>query len=187
MSQDEKPPEDSVSDSLQSSPSETQADSFDATENPGSAEGPPPITATAVDAEPQLVPSAETVDAEYAEAVLAEGENQSRPASSLSAALMAIPAPPLARNMENMSANGGAVGALVLGVWCLAGSLITNWSIINGLIGLLMGLWGLTSRKRKTALIGICLCLVGIFLSLVQANEIINTFLNAVDETEPLN
>ena len=89
--------------------------------------------------------------------------------------------------MENMSANGGAVGALVLGVWCLAGSLITNWSIINGLIGLLMGLWGLTSRKRKTALIGICLCLVGIFLSLVQANEIINTFLNAVDETEPLN
>ena len=97
--------------------------------------------------------------------------------------LLSIPLPSIAGNLENMSANGGAIGSLVLGLWCVAGSFITNWSMINGVIGLLMGFWGLTSRKQRTAWIGIALCFIGIFMSLVQVNELINTYLNTVDET----
>ena len=85
-------------------------------------------------------------------------------------------------NFENLAAKGGAVGALVLGIWCLAGSFITNWSIINGLIGLMMGFWGLTSRNKKMACIGIALCMTGIFLSLVQVSELINVYIDARDE-----
>jgi hypothetical protein len=97
--------------------------------------------------------------------------------------LLAIPAPLNAGNLENMSANGGAIGSLVLGVWCVIGSFITNWSIINGLLGLLMGLWGLTSRKKRTAWIGIALCVLGILMSLIQVNELIKMYLKVVDET----
>ncbi len=91
--------------------------------------------------------------------------------------------PALAHNFENLAAKGGAVGALVLGVWCFAGSFVTNWSIINGLLGLAMGFWGLTSKHKKMAWIGIALCLIGMFLSLVQVSELVNMYLNARDET----
>jgi len=90
--------------------------------------------------------------------------------------------PASARNFENLAAKGGAVGALVLGIWCFAGSFITNWSMINGLIGLMMGFWGLTSKNKKMAWIGIALCLAGMFLSLVQVSDLVNTYLNARDE-----
>jgi len=91
--------------------------------------------------------------------------------------------PPIPRSLQNISANGGAVGALVLGFWCLLGSFVTNWSIINGLLGLILGLWGLTSKKQKTAWIGIALCVLGILLSMVQISDIVNGWMNAVDET----
>ena len=106
-------------------------------------------------------------------------------------ALLATPAglgfsnaPPIASNMENMAANGGAVGALVLGIWVVLGSFITSWSLINGILGLVMGFWGLTSRKQRMAWVGIALCLVGIFMCLVEVNQVVNEYLNAVDETE---
>lgn len=91
-------------------------------------------------------------------------------------------APALSGNFENLAAKGGAVGALVLGIWCLAGSFITNWSVINGLLGLMMGFWGLTSRHKKMAWIGIAFCMIGILLCLVQVSEIISVYLNARDE-----
>lgn len=94
-----------------------------------------------------------------------------------------IAPPPLAKNLENLSANGGAVGALVLGIWCFLGSFITNWSIINGMLGLLLGAWGLTSRRKKTAWIGIALCTVGILLCLAEFSELINQWWYEVDDT----
>ena len=91
--------------------------------------------------------------------------------------------PPLATNLQNLSANGGAIGALVLGVWCFAGSFITNWSIINGILGLLLGTWGLTSRRKKTAWIGIALCTIGILLCLAEFSELVNKWWYEVDDT----
>lgn len=90
--------------------------------------------------------------------------------------------PPIAANLDNIAANGGAVGAFVLGIWSLAGVFITNWSIINSLLGLLLGFWGLTSRKRKMAWVGIFLCLLSIFLGMIQVSELINVYMNPVEE-----
>ncbi len=90
--------------------------------------------------------------------------------------------PPLARNLENMSAKGGAIGAVVLGLWCVAGSFVTNWSIINGILGILLGVWGLTSRNKRMAWFGLTLCLIGVFLSLIQVSELVNEYLNEVEE-----
>jgi len=92
-------------------------------------------------------------------------------------------APPTVGTLENMSANGGAIGALVLGLWCLAGSFVTNWSIINGVLGLMLGLWGLSSRKKKTAWLGIALCVIGSLLSLIQVSEIVSGYLTEVEES----
>ena len=86
-------------------------------------------------------------------------------------------------SLDNISANGGAVGALVLGIWSLVGVFITNWSIINGILGLLLGFWGLTSGKRRMAWIGIGLCVLSIFLSLIQVSESVDAYLNSVDES----
>ena len=91
--------------------------------------------------------------------------------------------PPLAKNLQNLSANGGAVGALVLGLWCFLGSFITNWSIINGILGLLLGAWGLTSQRKKTAWVGIALCTIGILLCLAEFSELINQWFYEVDDT----
>ena len=96
--------------------------------------------------------------------------------------LVATP-PPLATNLQNLSANGGAVGALVLGIWCFMGSFITNWSIINGILGLLLGTWGLTSQRKKTAWIGIALCTIGILLCLAEFSELVNKWMYEVDDT----
>ena len=91
--------------------------------------------------------------------------------------------PPVPRSLQNISANGGAVGAMVLGFWCLLGSLLTNWSLINGFLGLVLGLWGLSSQKKKTAWLGITLCVIGILMSTVQVSEMVNAWMNSVDES----
>ncbi len=86
-------------------------------------------------------------------------------------------------SLDNLSANGGAVGALVLGIWSIIGVFITNWSIINGVLGLLLGLWGLTSGKRRMAWIGIAFCLVSIFLAMIQVSDLVDAYLKTVDES----
>jgi len=131
-------------------------------------------------ADPEIVAS-EIVEVETEPTqVVYPDDPQSGTIGVFNASMYAPPA--LASNFENLAAKGGAVGALVLGIWCLAGSFITNWSIINGLLGLSMGFWGLTSRHKKMAWIGIVLCLAGIMLSLVQVSEFINIYMNARDE-----
>lgn len=99
-------------------------------------------------------------------------------------ASLAYSPPAIARNFENLAAKGGAVGALVLGIWCFAGSFMTNWSMLNGLIGITMGVWGLTSRHKKMAWIGIILCVLGIMLCMVQISELISTYFSTTNESE---
>ncbi len=90
--------------------------------------------------------------------------------------------PKISANLDNIAANGGAVGAVVLGIWSLIGVFVTSWSIINGLLGLLLGLWGLSSGRRRLAMLGILMCLASILLGLLQVGEILNTYMNPVDE-----
>lgn len=60
---------------------------------------------------------------------------------------------------ENFRAVGGAVGALVLGVFSLIGIWFTPWAMVNAVIGIFMSLWGLGSKKKRMASIGAGLCL----------------------------
>ena len=118
------------------------------------------------------------VEAEFAESEVVNAEVKSPISSEFG-----VP-PRLAPNLENLSANGGAVGAFVLGLWCFLGSFITSWSLINGVLGLPLGVWGLISRKKKTAWIGIVLCLIGSALCILQVGEWISLYFNAIDETQ---
>lgn len=63
---------------------------------------------------------------------------------------------------NTMAANGGAVAALALGIWSILGSFFSSLSIINSALGIALGLWGLTSRKKYIATTGILLCLLGV-------------------------
>lgn len=86
--------------------------------------------------------------------------------------------------LEGIAANGGAVGAFVLGIWTILGSFWTHWSLVNGILGLILGFWGLTSKRRRLALIGIVLCLVGVALSMISIGDIISDYLKTRQEEE---
>ena len=90
--------------------------------------------------------------------------------------------PPVATELEGIAANGGAVGALVLGIWSILGSLLTYWSLINGIMGLVLGVWGLTSKRPRTAWLGIFLCLIGTFMSMALVSEMIADFWRAAKD-----
>jgi hypothetical protein len=94
-----------------------------------------------------------------------------------------IPAPPVAAELEGIAANGGAVGAVVLGVWSILGSTLTSWSLINAVLGLAMGLWGLSSKRPRTAWIGIVLSVLGAFLSLAVVSEWVTGFWQTNDNS----
>jgi len=85
--------------------------------------------------------------------------------------------------LENIQAKGGAVGAIVLGTLAIAGSFLTGYSAINAVIGFLMGLWGLSSPKPKLALIGLVLCIVGGFLSVLDVSSAL-AWLNSPEPAE---
>ena len=103
-------------------------------------------------------------------------------APSTVAGILAAPAPmPVA--FQNLAAVGGAVGALVLGIWSIVGALLTPYSGINAVIGLLMGLWGLSSRKRWMAVVGIIASLAGLMMSVMEVSNIIATFWAPAEDT----
>lgn len=83
---------------------------------------------------------------------------------------------PIANELKNISANGGAVGAIVLGTWSILCSLITPFSAINALLALLLGTYGLTSQKKKLAVVGMLLGIIGGAMSLIETNEILNDY-----------
>ena len=137
-----------------------------------------PAVDAAVDAE--VVPEPDSGD--LPQATIVEASLASPTSYFKQTSIKQTSPPPIADNLDNIAANGGAVGALVLGIWSFLGAFITNWSIINGILGIVLGLWGLTSRRRRMALIGILLCLISIFLSLIQVGELVKIYMNPVDE-----
>ena len=76
----------------------------------------------------------------------------------------------LPAQFQNVAAKGGAVAAIVLGCLAIFGAFVTQWSIFNALIGLPLGLWGLKSNLFRTAMAGICFCVIGLLLCFTYAN-----------------
>ena len=116
--------------------------------------------------------NSQPIQAELVQAELVE------PTSAPTAELvMAPPNYQLPAGFENLSATGGAVGALVLGIWSILGSLLTPYAAINSILGIMLGFWGITStRKKRLALIGIVLSGIGLAMSLFEVSRIISLF-----------
>jgi hypothetical protein len=68
--------------------------------------------------------------------------------------------------IPNVAAIGGAVASCLLGTLALVGVLLTPFSIVNGVLAIPLGLWGLNSPKRRLALIGIGLGTAGIVVNI---------------------
>lgn len=82
---------------------------------------------------------------------------------------------------DSIAANGGAIASVVLGSWSVFGALFTVFSIVNSFSGMVLGAWGLTSRKKGLAVLGLILCVIGalacignvagMFLEVLEAQE----------------
>lgn len=83
-------------------------------------------------------------------------------------------APPVASEFEGIAANGGAVAAVALGVWTIFGSMLTHWAAINGIMGFVLGIWGLSSKRPRLAWLGIILCIIGVLMIATSVNDMIN-------------
>ncbi len=64
------------------------------------------------------------------------------------------------------ASNGGAIAALILGVFGLILSPLRFEGAIVGLVGLMMGIWGLYSQRRGWALAGLILCCLAIAIGM---------------------
>jgi len=85
-------------------------------------------------------------------------------------------------NIQNLAAVGGAVGALLLGIWSIVGATISPYASINAAVGILMGFWGISSPRKKMAIIGLVLCMIGLGLSVWEVNGVISNYLMQVEE-----
>lgn len=65
---------------------------------------------------------------------------------------------------QNIAAKGGAVAAVTLGLLTLFGAFVTQWSIFNAVVGIVLGIWGLKSPLKRTAWLGLSLCVAGLVL-----------------------
>ena len=117
----------------------------------------PPVTAEEVtQADEAEHAKAESADVVTAELSATSDEPNGNPAAQTSNVLP----------LENVAAKGGAVGSLVLGAWSIIGSFITPFSFINAILGLMLGLWGMSSNQPRLAFIGLGLSTVGLLCCL---------------------
>ena len=79
-------------------------------------------------------------------------------------------------NLQNISALGGAVGGLVLGGWSIICSLITYYGFINAILAILLGIYGLSSNRKKMSVIGIVLGVCGLLLCLMEINQSLSNY-----------
>lgn len=64
----------------------------------------------------------------------------------------------------SLTAMGGTIGSLVLGVFALVLALFRFEAALIALLGLILGIWGLYSPKRALALVAMLLCCLAIGL-----------------------
>jgi hypothetical protein len=89
----------------------------------------------------------------------------------------------LDQELSNLSATGGAVGGFVLGLWSIVCSLITYFGFINAGLAILLGIYGLSSSRKRLAMVGILLGVCGLMMSLMEINEIVGDYLLNQQET----
>lgn len=65
-------------------------------------------------------------------------------------------------SVQRLSAKGGAVGSVLLSLFGLAGLMISPYSVVNVLMAILFGLWGLQSPLRLIAKLGLGLAALGL-------------------------
>ena len=119
--------------------------------------------------EAEVVPVATEPTGGTAEVVYSPSVATSLQPQFRSATAIAPPPSPL----ENLAAKGGAVGAIVLGTLALFGSFITSYAVLNSMLGLMMGVWGLQSTHKRMAGFGILLCLVAAFFCVVEISSLL--------------
>jgi hypothetical protein len=89
----------------------------------------------------------------------------------------------------SLTAMGGTIGSLVLGLFALVLALFRFEAALIALLGLVLGIWGLYSHKRALALVAMLLCCLAIGLgSYTGANQLYVYYKNRqpiVDEYNP--
>ena len=89
----------------------------------------------------------------------------------------------------SLTAMGGTIGSLVLGLFALALALFRFEAALIALLGLILGIWGLYSQKRSLALFAMLLCCLAIGLgSYTGAKQLYVYYKNrqpVVDEYDP--
>ncbi len=68
--------------------------------------------------------------------------------------------------LRAQTANGGAVTSVFLGCWAILFSFLSYLSIVNAVLGMAFALWGLSSGKRRLAMAGFGLSLLGLVLTI---------------------
>ena len=87
---------------------------------------------------------------------------------------------------ESISSVGGAVASVFLGILALAGSFLTVFSAINTVLGFGLGIWGLTSPRKRMAVTGITLCVIGFVVPLVLGSLDLREMWKSNQEVDPL-
>ena len=157
-------------------------------------DGRPPVRATAADLAP-------------VEAVVLDENQPAGGASAFGGAAAAplVPTSPAAAQMRrlattstadlidakrtSLTAMGGTIGSLVLGLFALMLALFRFEAALIALLGLVLGIWGLYSNKRGLALFAMLLCCLAIGLgSYTGAKQLYVYYKNRqplVDEYDP--
>ena len=69
---------------------------------------------------------------------------------------------------EDFAARGGAVASLLLGIFSVCGSFLSPLAAINSVPGIFLAMWGISSRKKRIAITGMSLCVVGIAIFIIK-------------------
>lgn len=119
------------------------------------------------------------------------------PAHPVSPYAMPRPKPPAApmgahlveSHRQSLIAMGGTVTSLILGVFGLTLAVFRFEGAVIALIGLLMGVWGLYSRRRNWALLAMLLCAAAITLGTYRGVRDLYIYIKEnqpVEATEPV-
>lgn len=113
---------------------------------------------------------AEIVDAEIVPAVLVDG-NSTHASEAPTSAHLDSPGHEESRfdtDVNRLSAKGGAVGGLLLGLLGLVGMAFSSYSIFNVLMAIAFSIWGLKSPLRRTAIAGLLIAFAGLVFFFVK-------------------
>ncbi|MCA9216576.1 MAG: DUF4190 domain-containing protein [Planctomycetales bacterium] len=78
---------------------------------------------------------------------------------------------------ENVLGENLAISSVVVGIMSLVATLITSWALIPAAIGLALGIMGLKSDRRRTAIVGIVISALAISFGTIRTIGAVQTYL----------